>query len=123
MKIRIIIAAVGLALVSLGVSATPEMVVYDVFSITVPSEDSAIRSNAGNFSVEFEVKPGLAMDHSIEVFMDGLSIQHSQQDEVRLTNVDRGTHQIYGVIVDGSNVELARSKTVTMHLQRVSVSE
>jgi hypothetical protein len=100
----------------------PEAVTYDVFNITAPAEGGTIRDNAGNFSVEFEVRPGLATGHSIEVFMDGQSLQRSRQGEVRLTNVSRGTHWIYGVIVDESDAEFARSKTVTVHLQRAAVA-
>jgi len=124
-----IITALGfvLMLVSTGVSAqTPEMVVYTVFSITEPSENSAIRANAGNFSIEFEVKPGLAKGHSIEVFMDGLRyrlVRRSQQGVMILINVDRGTHEIYGVIVDESDIEVARSEMVTVHLQRAAVGQ
>jgi hypothetical protein len=100
----------------------PKAVTYEVFNVTAPAENATIRDNSGNFSVKFEVKPGLATGHSIEIFMDGLSLQRSRQGEVSLTNVSRGTHRIYGVIVDESGAELARSPAVTVHLQRATVA-
>ena len=103
-------------------SPQPKAVTYEVFKVTAPAADATIRDNAGNFSVEFEVNPGLATGHSIEVFMDGFSLERSRRGEVSLTNVSRGTHRIYGVIVDKSGTEFARSETVTVHLQRATVA-
>jgi len=97
-------------------------VTYKVFNVIAPAENASIRDNSGNFSIKFEVKPGLATGHSIEIFMDGLSLKRSRQGEVSLTNVARGTHRIYGVIVDESGAEFARSPAVTVHLQRATVA-
>jgi hypothetical protein len=95
---------------------------YDSFSISAPPNDTTVRDNAGNVTVNFAVTPSLAEGHAIDLYMDGRKFGQSKLPVVTLTNVNRGTHQIYGAIVDASGAELARTEPVTVHLQRVSAA-
>lgn len=95
---------------------------YQSFSISSPANDTAVRDNAGNLTLNFSVVPSLEKGHAIDIYMDGRKFGQAKLPVVTLTNVSRGSHEIYGVIVDESGAELARTDTVTVTLQRVSVA-
>ncbi len=95
---------------------------YDSFAISAPPNDTTVRDNAGNVTVNFAVTPSLAEGHAIDLYLDGRKFGQSKLPVVTLTNVNRGSHQIYGVIVDASGAEIARTEPVTVTLQRVSVA-
>lgn len=95
---------------------------YDSFSISSPANDTAVRDNAGNLTLNFAVVPSLEKGHAIDIYVDGIKFGQSNLPIVTLTNVSRGGHEIYGAIVDENGAELARTETVTITLQRVSVA-
>jgi hypothetical protein len=95
---------------------------YESFSISSPANDTAVRDNAGNLTLNFAVVPSLEKRHAIDIYVDGSKFGQSKLPIVTLTNVSRGSHEIYGVIVDESGAEIARTQTVTVTLQRVSVA-
>ncbi len=93
---------------------------YEIFTITFPPDESAIRDNAGDITIQFGVSPGLLEGHAIDVFMDEVKLSRSTGAAVTLSNVDRGSHQIHAAIVDQSGAEVARTDTITVHLRRAS---
>ncbi|HSS65092.1 MAG TPA: DUF4124 domain-containing protein [Gammaproteobacteria bacterium] len=93
---------------------------YDSFTITSPANDSAIRDNAGNVTLNFSIVPTLIEGHGIDIFVDGRKFGRSTAAVVTLSNVNRGSHQIYAAIVDDSGTEVARTGTITIHLKRAS---
>ncbi len=93
---------------------------YDTFTIASPADGAEIRGNAGEITVNFAVTPSLFEGHAIDVFMDGRKFGRATVAVVTLSNVDRGSHQIYATVVDGSGAELARTETITVHLQRAA---
>ncbi len=100
--------------------AEPASKGYESFTIVSPANDATIRDNAGNVSLSFAITPSLTPGHAIDVFVDGLKLSRSNAPNVTLTNVNRGSHQIYAVIVDDAGVEAARTQTITVFLQRIS---
>lgn len=95
---------------------------YDSFTISAPPNDTTVRDNGGNVTINFAVTPSLAEGHAIDLYMDGRKFGQSQLPIVTLPNANRGTHQIYGAIVDASGAEIARTEPITVHLQRTSVA-
>jgi hypothetical protein len=96
----------------------PEPVGYKEFKVTYPSNDATIRDNGGNVRVSLTVTPGLRIDHSIEVMMDGQPIGAGSGTSVTITDVDRGTHTVQAAIKDNEGKEIARSNSVIFHLKR-----
>ncbi|MDX1512818.1 MAG: DUF4124 domain-containing protein [Gammaproteobacteria bacterium] len=105
-----------------GEAAPPAAGGYDSFSISSPANDSAVRDNGGNLTINFSVVPSLEEGHAIDIYMDGRKFGQSNLPIVTLTNVSRGTHEIYGVIVDTGGQEIARTGTISVTLQRASVA-
>ena len=93
---------------------------YDSFAIASPADGAEIRENAGEITVNFAVTPSLFEGHAIDVFMDGRKFGRAMVAVVTLSNVDRGSHQIYATLVDETGAELARTGTITVYLQRAA---
>ena len=103
-------------------TAAPTAGAYESFSISSPANESAVRDNGGNLTLNFSVVPTLEKGHAIDIFMDGRKFGQSNLPIVTLTNVSRGTHEIYGAIVDESGAEIARTEPISVTLQRASVA-
>jgi hypothetical protein len=104
---------------------TPKALPYDVVAFTAPAADATFRDEGGNVSVAVTLKPALQVQfgHRLALYVDGKP--HAKPGSVlsfRLTNVDRGTHQLRAVIVDGAGTEIASGST-TFHMHRTSVKK
>ncbi|HSS65093.1 MAG TPA: DUF4124 domain-containing protein [Gammaproteobacteria bacterium] len=93
---------------------------YDSFTIASPLSGATVRDNSGNVTLNFAITPTLFEGHAIDIFMDGRKFGRSTAAVVTLSNVNRGKHQIYATLVDGTGAELARTQTITVDLLRVS---
>ncbi len=93
---------------------------YKGFAIASPADGADIRENAGEVTLNFAITPSLVEGHAVDVFMDGRKFGRSTAAVVTLSNVDRGTHQIYATLVDETGAELKRSNTITVHLKRAA---
>ncbi len=93
---------------------------YDSFSIASPADEAAIRDNTGDLTVTFAVRPKLVGGHVIDLFMDGQMAGRSAGAAVTLGNVNRGSHRLHAVILDGDGSEVARTETITIHIKRAS---
>lgn len=96
---------------------------YGTMAITSPTNDEAIRNNAGNMEVTFRLSPGLKQGHELRLLMDGAVVQNVASSEpIALTNVDRGTHTLQLEVVNRqSGKSLQTSDTVTFTILRHSI--
>tara|TARA_R110002073_G_scaffold5880_1_gene35767 strand:+ start:994 stop:1545 length:552 start_codon:yes stop_codon:yes gene_type:complete len=96
---------------------------YTVLRIVNPTHDTAVRSNAGNLMVQFEVDPPIQANHSLQLMIDGSVVaKQKSTGSISVPNVDRGTHQIQAQIVeDESGKVLQSSNTVSTTVLRVSL--
>ena len=93
---------------------------YGSLRITAPTDDLAIRDNAGNLVVSVALSPGLntANDHSFELLVDGKVVQSGAATQLKLSHVDRGTHTLVAQVVDAEGKVVIRSQAVTFHMLR-----
>ena len=96
---------------------------YERLEITSPANDSAMRDNAGNVTVQVSLSPGLQPNHTLEVLVDGqMKGSNKSGAPILLANLDRGTHVYQARIVEDESGEVLQvSNSVTSTLQRVSV--
>lgn len=94
---------------------------YQRFSIAHPVHDSAIRSNAGDVSVNIDLKPPLRGNHSITLFVDGDQTAESRQSTFQLNNVDRGTHRLHAEIKNSAGKTLMATDPIEFTVLRVSI--
>ncbi len=97
---------------------------YLSFAIIQPSDDQAIRDNAGNISVSVLVEPSLynELGHKLQLYLDGAPWGEAGGTvEYTLPNLDRGTHQLKAQVLDGDGAVVATTDAVTFHLLRQSI--
>jgi hypothetical protein len=94
---------------------------YDSLDITRPTNDETIRSNEGKLTALARVIPGLETNHRFRWKMDGDIVQDVNAPELRLNNVDRGSHSLQAEIVDPNGKVIIASDTVTFHMMRYSI--
>jgi hypothetical protein len=104
-------------------SSEPRTVEYTTLEITSPANDSTIRDNAGNVSVNLDLEPALQEGDSVSVMLDGKEIGKGRGTSVALSNVDRGTHTLQAVVKSASNSTRISSPSIIFHLQRISISQ
>ena len=100
---------------------TETIVSYESVSITSPSNDTAVRNNAGNLTINFNVKPSLKSGHSYVLLMDGKNVGEGTAGSVQLTNLDRGSHTFIVQVVDANKEMVTQSNAVVVHLLRARV--
>lgn len=96
-------------------------VTYDSLEITEPANDKTIRSNEGKVSALARVVPGLASNHRFRWRMDGEIVQDVNSPELRLNNIDRGSHTLQAEIVDADGKVVISSEIITFHLMRYRI--
>ncbi len=94
---------------------------YESLDITQPENDKAIRSNNGTLTALARVTPALAPDHRYRWKMDGEVVQDVNSPELRLNNVNRGSHTLQAEIVDAGGKVIIASESITFHMMRVRI--
>ena len=96
---------------------------YKKLAIVSPENDTAIRQNAGNVSINVAIEPYLFNERGdlLVIYMDGLEVARGRESSVQLIEVDRGTHTIGAEIISANGKTLKKAKSVTFTLQRHSV--
>lgn len=102
-------------------AAETAKVSYDSLDITRPANDETIRSNEGKLTALARVTPQLAPEHRFRWSLDGAIVPDVNSPELRMNNVDRGSHTLQAEIVDADGNVVISSDTVTFHLMRVHV--
>ena len=80
--------------------------------------DEAIRSNEGKITALARVTPELASNHRFRWNMDGVAVKDVNSPELRLNNLDRGTHTLQAEIIDADGKIVISSETITFHMMR-----
>ena len=99
--------------------ATLDANYYATVEIVDPTNDEAIRENAGNLVVAVAISPPLRGDHRMVLSLDGRDLDSAADGRVFvLSNVDRGSHTAVVKVVDGAGAVVTQSAPVTFHMLR-----
>jgi len=103
-------------------TATLDAQYYELLQIVEPTNDAAVRENAGNLVVSVALSPELRGDHRLRLTIDGTPVaaQASDRNVFTLSNVDRGTHAVAAEVVDSTGSTIKSSPPVTFHMLRVA---
>lgn len=100
----------------------PPLPSYQMLRIAIPEPDATIQSNSGGLVVALESDPVLMAGHAYRLELDGKTYGTPSRSPVfTLDNIERGTHQLAGEIVDADGHVLERTPTQPFHLRQVSV--
>lgn len=97
---------------------TEEPFRYQTLEIVSPTDDEALRENAGNVTIVTNLSPRLQRGHIARLLIDGSVAQEGPQASFELANVDRGTHTITVEIIDERGQVLIQSEPSTFHMLR-----
>lgn len=93
---------------------------YTVFKITSPSDGDTLQNQA-NITIEVEIQPELMNDDKVQVVMDGkLTGYPIASKHLTVTEVSRGQHEIYVVIVNKDQTIVKKSNKITLYVHRAS---
>lgn len=94
---------------------------YETLTITSPTNDQAIRANAGNIQISCQLQPPLKTKrkHQIQFKLDGRITPHSGTHcTLSLSNISRGTHTVSAEVIDADGTSLIQSPLIRFHLLR-----
>jgi hypothetical protein len=104
-------------------ASTQENAGYSKIHITSPTNDEAIRDNAGSVNVDLTLEPTLRSGDNIDLLLDGQSVGGGRSTAITLADMERGTHTIQAVVKNSAGRVVARSNSVTFTLQRTSINQ
>jgi hypothetical protein len=96
----------------------PEFIPYSTLQVIAPLNDTPLRDNTGNVSVQLSVEPALAGGHRLRVLMDGKTVGEDGGLSFSIKNVDRGTHSLVVQVLDAEGKVMQTSEPSTFHMQR-----
>ncbi|MEJ2553477.1 MAG: hypothetical protein P8079_05535 [Gammaproteobacteria bacterium] len=94
---------------------------YQRLRITRPKDNSAFWNTAGDVVIRVQVSPPLCRERGdrIRIYLDGKLA--GAGSELRVTDVVRGTHELYAEVVDRHGGRLLSSPVVHFTLHRHSI--
>lgn len=98
---------------------------YRVFEILRPLDDKLITSATGRVNVSFKLDgPLLSVEgHKFAVALDGKKLKtRGVTNQIRLNNVDPGTHTLQVFVVDAQDKVIKRSNSIRFHMLRRTAS-
>lgn len=97
---------------------TKPAAVYQKIAITAPAADANLRSNEGKVTLSISLQPGLVPGDQVRFFLDGKPVGTVTGTSLSLTNIDRGTHTLAAVVLDGAGKPRISSNTSSFSIQR-----
>lgn len=92
-----------------------------VLQIVSPKNEQGVRANNGDVTFSLKVAPALGKGQSLNLYLDGKSAYVGRSLSVPLTNLDRGAHHAYVVLIDAQGQVRRRSKAITFYVLRHSI--
>ncbi len=96
---------------------------YEVFRISQPSAEQTLRDNSGTLDIALDIQPSIKRGHSLELFLDGQSVEGIPRVTTRFTigGVVRGQHTLRAVLVDSTGEIVAETPTVRFYMMQTSI--
>lgn len=105
-------------------AVTKQVVHYQLLRVLVPEPDASIHNASGDLIVTLTSEPGLLPGHSYRLLLDGEAQGGPSSSPVfSLQNVDRGTHQLVGEIIDAAGLIVERTPAQPFHMHRMSLAQ
>lgn len=93
-----------------------------IITINAPTQEQAIRSNAGQLNIAVSLNRALKLEEKLQLMMDNQPINQPQTaSHWQLSNVSRGTH-ILEVQAFQHGKLIALSQPITVHLLRITAN-
>lgn len=91
---------------------------YKTFHITSPLNKEVLQ----DLLVDFKIEPKLQHDHKILLFIDGKRINKpSSSTHINTEVTKKGSHEIYGLIIDKNKNFVMQSNVITIYIRQASM--
>ena len=105
---------------SSGTASAPAPVTggeYSGFAITAPKNEETLHNRDRSVDVDLSLDPALLEGHSFTLLLDGAELAKGlRTNQMRLTDVERGPHQLEATIYDANGQEVLRSQPIRFYL-------
>lgn len=92
---------------------------YKTFRITYPLNKEVIQDLS--LLVDLKIEPKLLHNHQIQLFVDGKRINKPSNSMHINTNIaKKGSHEIYGLIIDKNKNFVMQSNVITVYIQKIA---
>lgn len=96
---------------------------YTTFAIVQPQDQATIFNNTGAVDFTIAATPLIRATDQVVVFLDGQQMPSTREGmQVRIENVDRGSHTVQLKIQDKNGQVLISSNTITINMRRPSLN-
>ena len=116
----VLFLVIPLHAVTWSIAMASESAAYQSLRVIAPENNSAFWNAAGNVTIKVDAHPRYdsQSEDSLRVYMDQVFIGIGPV--VRISDVNRGTHSVYAVIVDANGNTLITSPTIHFTLHKPS---
>lgn len=96
---------------------------YEKLDLWKPENDETVANSGNRIDVRVRLEPELQPGHAIWLYLDGKRVDGLPQagESFTVDNVWRGTHTLHAIVADRGGQPMARSQTVTFHVQQSSL--
>lgn len=105
---------------SVPASQSEQAIDYQL-NLTSPEQDAQVPPGQRDLVIRVELDPPLAPEHRLVYYMDGQEIARGRDQQHRIEEIFRGTHQIHVAIVNRKGQTLKASDTRQVHVHRPSL--
>jgi hypothetical protein len=97
---------------------------YDKLDLWKPENDETLQNIGTMLDVRLRLEPELQPGHAIWLYLDSKRVDGLPQsgEAFAVPNVFRGTHTLHAIVADPDGKPLARSQTITFHVQQSSLN-
>lgn len=98
--------------------ATPSDKPYTRFTIVSPADEESIQ-NQPTLTIKFDIDPALKKGDKIQAYLDGNRWdQPFPSNILTFTTPERGTHSVYGELLDKNSHPIMRTKSITIYVHQ-----
>lgn len=102
-------------------TAADDQLRYDI-TLVQPANKETVRNNSGDVPIEIEVKPALKRElgHHVLLWLDSEKPVKFTTNRFQLSNIERGTHTVSVMVVDGRGKAISATQTNEVYVKRHS---
>lgn len=88
-------------------------------TLTYPKNGQVLKTQEGDVTIMFVVKPALKKGESLVIYLDGKQKEAGQQTAFTFEQLEQGTHSVFGVLQNKAGNVIANSESVKFHIANV----
>jgi hypothetical protein len=88
-------------------------------TLTYPKNGQVLKTQEGDVTIMFVVKPALNKGESLVIYLDGKQKEAGQKTAFTFEQLTQGTHSAFGVLQNKAGNVIANSESIKFHIAKV----